>query len=319
MMKRISFPLFIALMLLLQGCIKEDLSACKSELLLRFRYTLNNQHSNLFEAEVHRVIVYVFDANGKFVESFSEQGDQLTNEYVMHLPLPEGTYKVVVYGGDFTAYSVGELNKETQALSAVLRKGVTDVADLRMELKNTTGADNYLYPAGLLDDLYTGFVVAAVSVPENQSPTEVDLIKYTKKIKVKISGIEALGGAPVDVSILALNGRYQADHRLDENHPTFKYTPISTIIQPDVTEMNLKMMRLVLGQSARLILKNRVTHEALYNEDMIEQIRLLPSYSSQADFDRTDEFVFEIAIVRQVVVTVSINGWIINNVSPDIQ
>lgn len=83
-------------------------------------------------------------------------------------------------------------------------------------------------------------------------------------------------------------------------------------------EVDLKMMRLMLGQSPMLVIRNSVTQEVLYNENMIDQILSTLQYITQEDFDREDEFIFEISVVNDVVVSVSINGWILNNINPDI-
>lgn len=314
-MKRISIHLLIVFVLLLQSCIKDDLSNCKSELLLRFRYTLNDQHTNLFDSDIHRVTVYIFDSNGKYVGNFSQQGDKLTNDYVMRIPLPEGKYSVVAYGGDFATYSAGELKAGT--INPTLIKGVTDINDFRAELKNIIGVDNYLYPITTPDDLYAGLALNAIADQRNETITDVELIRDTKKIKVKITGTDAYS-APLEVYITALNGRYKFDNSIDTNHGTFKYTPINTLLQPNYMEVDLKMMRLMLGQSPMLVIKNSVTQEVLYNENMIDQILSTLQYITQEDFDREDEFIFEISVVNDVVVSVSINGWIINNINPDI-
>lgn len=315
-MKRISFSLLIAFILLLQGCIKEDLSTCKSELLLSFRYTLNDQYTNLFGLEMSKVTVYVFDNKGRYVGRFSEQGNQLTNEYVMHIPLPEGTYSVVAYGGEFGTYSAGELDRQLHTLNETLRKGVTDINDFRAELKNMKGSEDYLYPIGTPDDLYAGLTTHAASTMSNKVVIPVELIKDTKKIKVKISGTDYLSGAP-EVYITALNGRYLFDNNIDSNHGTFKYTPIHSVQPPNRLEVDLRMMRLVLGQTPRLMIRNSATSEVIYNENMIDQILLTRKYTSQEDLDREDEFLFEIVIDSNIEISVSINGWKINNITPD--
>lgn len=314
-MKRISIHLLIVFVLFLQSCIKEGYTTCEIELLLRFRYTLNDQNTNLFDSDIHRVTVYIFDSNGKYVETFSQQGDKLTNDYVMRIPLPEGKYSVVAYGGDFATYSAGELNAGT--INPTLIKGVTDINDFRAELKNIIGVDNYLYPITTPDDLYAGLALNAISARANEAITDVELIRDTKKIKVKITGIDAYS-SPLEVYITALNGRYKFDNSIDTNHGTFKYTPTNTLLQPNYMEVDLKMMRLMLGQSPMLVIRNSVTQEVLYNENMIDQILSTLQYITQEDFDREDEFIFEISVVNDVVVSVSINGWILNNINPDI-
>lgn len=313
-MKRISIHIFIAFLLLLQSCIRDDQSTCNSELLLRFRYTLNDQYANLFDSEINRITVYLFDSNNKYVDSFSEAGDRLTNDYVMHIPLVRGKYNVVVYGGDLTTYSVGELNNNT--LNQTLRKGVTDINDFRIELQNVTGEDGYLYTTGIPDDLYVGLTTNAIASAENKKITDVELIKNTKKIKVTIMGSDAFD-APLDIYITALNGRYNFDNSIDINHGTFKYLPINTRSQSSYMGSDLRIMRLVLGHSPMLVIKNSVTQDVLYNEHMIDQILATNKYVSQEDLDREDEFLFEISIVNDVIVFVSINGWRINSIHPD--
>lgn len=321
-MKRISINILVVLLLLLQSCIKEENSSmCESWLLLRFGYTLNDQYSNLFGTEVHKVTVYVFDSNGKYVDSFSEQGDQLTNDYVMRISLPEGKYSVVAYGGDFTTYPVGELNRLDNTLSNTLRKGVTDISDFRAELKNLAGAENYLYPVNTPDDLYAGFTTTAVSAMKNQNVTDIALMKDTKKIKVKITSGDPIT-TPFDIYITALNGRYLADNSIDLNHGIFKYTPVSSTVQSNYMEVDLKIMRLLLGQSPMLVIKNSETQQVIYNENMIDQILLTQKYVTQEDFDREDQFVFEITMQSKdnnVEIQVSVNGWKINSINPDIQ
>lgn len=315
-MKRISFALFLTLMLLLQGCIREDLSDCESELLLRFRYTLNEQYTNLFGAEVYHITVYVFDSNGKYVDQFSEHGNKLTNEFVMHIPLPEGKYSALAYSGNFTTYSVGESGTQTRSLGGALRKGVTDINDFRLELNGSTDAENYLVPTNVPDDLHAGLTTQAASAISNKLVTDVDLIKITKKIKVTISGTDVLH-APLDVFITALNGRYKSDNSIDPNNGTFKYVPMKSATTPNKLVVDFKQMRLMLGQSPMLVIRNRTTQEVLYHENMIDLILSTGKYASQEDFDREDEFDFNISFVNDILIGVSINGWIINNITPD--
>lgn len=317
-MKRRLLHTLLALVLF-QGCIKEDSSKCPiSELLLRFEYTLNDDYSNLLESQINRLVVYVFDNDGKFVNRFVSGDNEITNDYVMRIPLPKGDYKVVVYGGDFNSYSVGELNKLSQ-LDKTLKKGVTDIADFRMELNSVGGAENYLYPAMTPDDLYVGHDMKLNSTFDNQDIATVNLIKITKKIKVKISGID-LVGAPIDIYITASNGRYNHDSSIDIDHGTFKYTPINTLSKPNYLEVDLKIMRLMLEQSPMLVVRNSVTGEIIYSENMISQILKTQAYTKQEDFDREDEFIFEIPITlkdNNLSVSVSINGWNISDINAD--
>lgn len=326
-MKRIILYVLLAFPLFIQSCLREQTAMCESWLLLRFRYTLNNQYTNLFGNNIHKVTVYVFDDEGKYVNTFSEQGEHLTNDYVMRIPLSEGKYSVVAYGGDFKAFSTGELSGQGNTLSGTLRKGLTDLNDFRTELKNTGGEGDYLYPSLVPDDFYAGFVTDAVAMVGNQKVTEVELMKDTKQVIVRITNTSPVtvqsvyaAAQPFDVSIMALNGRYLADNNVDLNHGTFKYTPVNMIAGTDFVEAELKIMRLMLGQVSRLVIKNSLTSEVIYNENMIDQILLNPKYKTQTDFDREDRFIFEIGIQtdgNHVRISVVINGWKINHIIPD--
>lgn len=320
-MKRISIYILVPLLLLVQGCVREDTSDCQSGLLLRFKYTLNNEYSNLFGSQVNRITVYVFDEKGKYVDQFSDNGEPLTNDYLMRLPLAPGKYSMVGYGGDFTTYSIGQI-ESSSAINNVLQKGVTDINDLRVELNNISSQEGYLYPKRTPDDLYVGLVSDLVAAGDNQRVVEMELRKITKKIKVKITGGDLItrASAPLDVHIRALNGRYQFDHSIDPNHGVFIYTPINTLIGSNYMEVDLKMMRLMLGLSPMLVVRNSASSEVIYNENMIEQILSTQKYVSQDDFDRQDEFVFLINIESKdnhVVISVSINGWRVNSINAD--
>lgn len=320
-MKRISIHIFASLILLLQGCVREDRSECESGLLLRFKYTLNNQHTNLFDSQVNQITLYVFDCKGKYVDQFSQRGDVLTNNYVIRLPLAPGKYSIVGYGGDFTTYSIGEITN-LNTIDNSLRKGITDISLLRVELDHISGDGGYLTPTHTPDDLYVGLVSDVASSTNSRAIVDMELIKITKKIKVQITGADLITrtSAPLDLYITALNGRYKYDHYTDPNYGTFKYVPTDALRQPNYMEFNFKIMRLILGQSPMLVIKNSTNSEVIYNEDMIEQVLSTLKYVSQEDFDREDEFVFQINIQSQdnrIVIAISINGWKINNINAE--
>lgn len=102
------------ILLSMQSCIRDDRSDCKdSALRLAFRYTLNNQHTDLLESEVTRVTVYVFDAANKYVGTYTESGNNLKNKYVMTISLPEGRYQAIVFCDNLNTFttSVGRASQ----------------------------------------------------------------------------------------------------------------------------------------------------------------------------------------------------------------
>lgn len=320
-MKRIPVILYIALLFAMQSCIREDVDDCSAALLLRFRYTLNDQQTNLFGTNIHKITVYIFDKEGKYVDTFSESGEKVTNDYIMQIPLPAGSYSIIAYGGDFTTYTVGELNSVTNETSKLLQEGVTDIKDFRLLLNNTAGTEGFLLPVKIPDDLYAGITINALSTTSRKQVTDVELIQDTKKIKVILTGTDFLTRtqAVPDIYITALNGRYKFDNQIDGTYRMLKYVPSQTTVDSNRMEANLKTMRLMIGASPMLVIKDPATSKLLYNKNIIEQILLNPAYTSQTDLDREDEFVFAIKLEeqdQQLVVSVTINGWEINEIFP---
>lgn len=320
-MKRIPVIIYVALLFAMQSCVREDVNDCSAGLLLRFRYTLNDQQTNLFGTNIHKITVYIFDKEGKYVDTFSESGEKITSDYLMQIPLDKGSYDIVAYGGEFGTYTPGELDNATNQMNNLLRKGVTDIKDFRLLLNDVEGDEGFLLPAAVPDDLYAGSATDVPATTGRGEVTDVELIQDTKKVKVILTGTDFLTRvqAVPDIYITALNARYTFDNQIDGAHRTLKYASSQTTVDSNRMEANLKTMRLVIGTSPMLVIKTPATGEVIYNKNLIEQILLNPSYSSQTDLDREDEFVFEITLEgkdHQVVVSVSVNGWKINEVFP---
>lgn len=79
----------------------DDMTDCRTGIQLAFNYDYHMEPgANAFPSNVDCVTVYVFDTSGNYVTHFTETSDVLRNEnYRMYLPLDEGKYHLVVYGG----------------------------------------------------------------------------------------------------------------------------------------------------------------------------------------------------------------------------
>lgn len=315
------FILF-TILIIMQSCIKDDNSDCKeSALRLRFRYTLNNQYSDLFGSEVRQVAVYVFDADGKYVGRYSDSGDKLASNYIMTIPLPEGDYRAVVICDNLNTFSAGWIDNRTNSFNSEFQQGVTATSDFRVMLNTKEGEEGYLVPVSVPGEFYTGYAADASSTYDTSYITDVDLMKDTKNIIVKISGINFLSRAVVvpDVFITAVNGRYKNDNTIDTSHKMLKYTPYNTSVTGNVMNCYLKTMRLVKGNTPMLVIKKPSESGYLFNRDITELILSTPKYTSQEDIDREDTFVFELnfsQVDNNIVISIFINGWKINTVTP---
>lgn len=322
-MKRIFFHItFLGLFFLMQSCIKENLPACdESVLQLRYKYTLNNQYTNLFELEVQRVTAYIFDASGKYTGTYTESGEVLTNDYIMRIPLPPGNYHAVVFCDNLNTFSAGRIDAQTNMLKKDLEQGTTDMADFRIELNSLESEDGYLIPETLPGNLYAGYASNLVSSDTPSDIREIDLMKDTKKIKLKLSGLDILtrSSAYPEIYIIAVNGRYKNENSIDTSYRMFKFTPYSYSFIGDTLESQLKIMRLVIDSAPTLIIKNPLNSDILFNQEITKLIQLNPQYKTQVDIDREDQFLIGINFSKkenEINISLVINGWTINNITP---
>lgn len=98
----ISAVVFTALTILMPtSCdIYDDLPSCPHGVNLRLVFDYNMEFANAFPSKVDCYVLYIYDDQGNFVKSYSEEGDKLCDEdYRLKVDLPHGKYHFVVYGG----------------------------------------------------------------------------------------------------------------------------------------------------------------------------------------------------------------------------
>lgn len=310
-MKCISVNIVMFVILLsIQSCIKDDRSDCKdSALRLAFRYTLNNQHTDLFETEVTKVTVYVFDASNKYVGTYTESGDNLKNKNFMTISLPEGRYQAIVFCDNLNTFTTDGLDSGAS------------LSDFRIVLNSMEDADGYLIPQSVPGDLFAGYASDILATYNESCITTVDLMKDTKNIKIKITGLNYLARSVIvpNVYVTAINGKYKGDNSIDTSHRMLKYIPHYTSVTDNRLEADLRTMRLLIGHSPMLVIKDPAIPGYLFNQNITQLILVNPKYTSQEDIDREDTFVFEINLNQtdnNVVISILINGWKINTITP---
>ena len=81
--------------------IYDDRSDCVNGIQLKFLFDYHMEPgANAFAANVDCITVYVFDNNGSYLSQYTETTAQLMDDhYRMVLPLAEGNYRLLVYGG----------------------------------------------------------------------------------------------------------------------------------------------------------------------------------------------------------------------------
>ena len=186
------FLLFLGLLLsagCLFGCIKDDLSDCPISVepepepttgifRLALTYTMHNTQENgtyvdLFNQQVRKVDVFVFDESGQFVKQITEEASPIFAEnYTKDIELPGGNYQFVVWGNHYENETV---HNYTDAVT-LLEEG-------RMTLLQTLsrGAEIGM----LTDSLFHGCTSQTVTVENGKEQTvPIDLMKNRNDVRV---------------------------------------------------------------------------------------------------------------------------------------
>lgn len=312
------------------GCTHEDTEDCVQGVRLHFTHLLNNQNVNLFGTKVNMVSVYVFDKDGLYLDTYTSKGIQLTNDYVMSLPLKPGTYSFVVLGGDLQTYRVGEMkDSPTTDFSTELKKGVTTIENFSFLIDDQVPTSGPLVIEDQLSGLFHGLLKDFVVPSGKVSEATIDLMKDTKRINVHIIGLSNLDkyiegltrtsyAQFFNIHINAQNGRYTFNDDIDENAYPLKYLFVTPVETNDTLKTSTTILRLMAeGDKSYLNVSLQGKPEALYNKQMVSQILQNPKYKTQQDLDKEDEFTFEIYLGSDLNVSIKINGWNILDITPE--
>ena len=194
------FLLFLGLLLsagCLSGCIKDDLSDCPINVdpdpepepepepttgtfRLALTYTMHNTQENgtyvdLFNDQVHKVDVFVFDESGRFIQQITEEAaPQFAENYTKEIELPGGDYQFVVWGNhyeDETVHNYGDI-------TTLLEEG-------RMTLLQTLSRSTDI--GMLTDSLFHGCTPQTVTVENGKDQVvPIDLMKNRNDVRVVV-------------------------------------------------------------------------------------------------------------------------------------
>lgn len=318
MLKRTIIAFIAVASVLLSGCTKEDVSMCHPGLQLQFSYLHNNKGVNLFGKEVNHITVFAFDEAGRYHSSFSDEGNHLTNDYTMTLPLPQGIYTLISWGGDMAHYNTLAMTDESSDISKSLTPGETTIDQFRLLLKQQENSSAL--------GLYYGNAYKVESKTVNQKRYLIDLIKNSNTIRVHITGLDNLPSATkrttetpmFDVTITAHNGRYNHENKIPSAAKTVQYKPHTTTENTQELTYDSDMLRLMIGREPALRVVNRLTGAEICNFNLVKEIMRDPKFSTQKEIDREDLFVFEFRINFDLSVSITINGWLITDVIPEL-
>lgn len=357
--RKLFTPLLIGL-IALSGCVKEDFSDCPEPgqgIVLRYRYDLNMDYADRFAEKVENLQAFIFGQNGILCDTlvpFVGAGT-ITSDWERSVDLSPGTYSIVTWAGTdpfYSHYYTTGANDEVNRPKITI--GGTRLDEFRLFL-NCLPIDNtdQVYPnVRNFEDLYHGLVQQVVVNPEGFTTITTSLVKDTKAIHVKITGLSNLDADvhpdDFELSIAGRNGHYRYDNLINEQASQIIYTPYQTRLGNDEWIADIKTMRLMKPETDpfanALMLLNIVykpTNMVICHDvDLVDMILSgkIPARDSNGDYikddqgqqvyvsptseylDRQDLFELTYEIEKSsddnLIFTIYVNGWKITNIYP---
>lgn len=223
--------------------MKEDREDCPTGLYLRFKYDYNLQRADMFNDHVGAVDVLVFDEQGRFVKTQSEENTPqyaplADPNYRMHMDLEPGKYQFIVLAGQ-DSYA-NQLSRQRAHFTRELPAAGEDMSQLDIRLDTQSGdvltVDNMGAP---LDTLWHGMETTPVEVfAEKPTYHTISLMRDTKQITVSLRELD--DPSMMDIDDYALEIRDRNTHLLWDNSVDEAqwavYTPYATWNTDDLTQ-----------------------------------------------------------------------------------
>lgn len=299
--KRIKkITLVSALFLLATSCVKEDRSRC--DLFLKFRYDYNMTSEDLFGSQVERVAVFVFDVDGNYLTTLSEEGDALkANNYSMKIPRSMYGCTMVVWAG----------NTERFYSLPTLIKG-DNIGKLTLEYKPEGGVS-----PRMIDNLWHSGPVVML-FPEMGSTTQtVGLVRDTNDFDIQINNKNGESLLPAyKVDIKTANGSYDYKNKYLSGNQRISYVPYNYTEDNVIKAAQIRILRLVENDSALLSITNDkgmpVDIGGSTTINLIEYIlKSNPvGMTAQEYLDRRYQWDISLTIDGSTALSIQINDWV---------
>lgn len=281
LIKKISMAVALAsaTMSMLTGCsaIKDDEpTPCPRGLAIRFVYDYNLERANAFHSQVDCLTLHIYDSEGRFVRTLTENSGVLANEdYMMRVDdLPEGDYLLVAYGG-------AECDRASFAHTEIPSPG-TAFSSLGMRLNAECLEPGN--PKGRLHDHFYGTARATVVEQPELKTVTVKMMKNTNHFRILLQHLsyEPLDGNDYDFEIRDDNTLFDCNNNLVDAGQVV-YTPWAkgqvatgnaevagdgsraTIVEVKMAYADLSTSRLMTMRSPKLIVRHKPTDTEVIN------------------------------------------------------
>lgn len=291
------------------GTLWEDQEECR--FFVEFKYDYNMTSADAFHTKVERVDLYVFDRDGKYLFTQSEQGEPLASgNYRMELTLAPGQYRLMAWAG------AG--NHDSYDVSA-LTPGVSSIEEMTLKVKR--GATAVIDQQ--IDDLWYGEILDVNLTGTHHQIETINLIKDTNKVRFVFigNGDATLNLNEYTYEIIEDNGFLGYDNALlaDEKISYRPYYTEQRNASSVVVEMNT--LRFMERADARFVVTPKATGVPVLDINLVDYLVLTKmedhDWDEQQYLDRQDEFAIIYIFApeggdlnaRWIALQIHINGW----------
>lgn len=306
---KLILPFAYLLFGLLMGCTNELLVECEITSEFTFDFRANTDHVDKFPDEVSQIDLYAFDARGLYVGSFHSEKIIDGKTFRVPILLKPGEYSFVAWGGNKDSYLVGEAIDATKINDLIV--GQTRFEDARLVIKNE---DRIVTERP--DDLFYG-ILSDVTITSGSAHHHISLVKNTNTLNITMKGLDQFQSKAlypnVELYCLGTNGKLKFDNTVSEQARQIIYIPYSREVNGSNLLVNVTTLKLQTDIESRLVVTHGEIDEPLLNVDLVEQILKLPTVNTDMDLLLNDTYDIVIEFDAALGVSVTINGYVVNN------
>lgn len=268
------------------GCdnlIYDDNSDCPQGVYVNF-YSKTPCEEEPIYPTVESLEVFAFDKNGILAGMQKVENPELSADYEIYMPLPEGHYTFVAWTG---------LNKDCLN-RANLQVGTTKKSDLLFSLKEKAGLADANPTPGI--KIYQG-ESETVHLPSNKENgmverhTKVNLLEQTNRINVSVVGLK--DPSNFEIRIYSANGSMNADGNIVMNNNVLQYPALTTAnVEQQTLESKFNTLKLRTGYKNTLEVYDKFQDNVIFRADLIGSILLSKSddHDTNINLDCTHDF-----------------------------
>lgn len=296
--KAIKYMGLLSLILAL-SCTKEETSDC--DLFLQFRYDYNLSNEDLFAQQVEEIKVYLFDKDGKYIQTLRETTPAITIPgYKMKIPYEMKGCTAVVWAG------VTDAHYKLPVMT--LGDGIDKLTLLYNPIDGKSDTK--------IDNLWHGGPDVLI-FPENGETTQtISLVRNTNDFSIRL--VDRNGESILSdhfININSSDGAYDHKNQFLNDIQPINYTSYSIVDQ----QAQLRTLRLLSEATVKLSVTDtdkRVIDMGGKTEiDLVEYLlKSTPSgMPGQEYLDRRYlwDVVLAVDVQSSVALSITINGWIV--------